>query len=174
MLSPIFGKSATDFGETRRRFSGNPSPILGKICHRLWENPSQTLGKSATDFGKISHRLWEAPFLGKTLSFLGKTCSVFEKNSVRFWEKQCPLLGKTVSVFGNNRLRFWKKHAPLLGRTGSVCSVFGKKTARFRGKLVWFLDWLGTKLKSHKFGFGFSRFRTGCLQSKSTGSKLEG
>ena len=45
-------------------------------------------------------------------SLLGKTGSVFGKNSVRFWEKN--------SVFGKNRLRFWKKLAPLLGQSGSV------------------------------------------------------
>ena len=72
-LPPILGKSVADFEEIRHWFWGNPSPIF-EIHHRLWE-------KSATDFGKISHRFWEAPFL---LPLLGNTCSVFEKNSVRF------------------------------------------------------------------------------------------
>ena len=89
-------------------------------------------------------------------SLLGKTGSVFGKNSVRFWEKS---------------FRFWEKQALFLEKT---CSAFGTKWFRFGAKLAWCFDWLGTKLKSHKFGFGFSRFRTGCLQNKSTGSKLEG
>ena len=83
-----------------------------------------------------------------------------------FWEKQAPFLGKTCSVFGKNMLRFWEEQAPFLGQTGSV---FGKKRLDLRGKLVWFLDWLGTKLKSHCFerkaclGLDFCGFRTGRL-----------
>ena len=122
--------------EISHRFWGNPSPILGKsatdfeeICHRFWGNPSPILGKSVTGFGEICHRFW------------GKTCAFFGKNRLRFWEKTC-------SVFGKNRLRFWEEQAPFLGQTGSV---FGKKRIDLQGKLVWFLDWLGTKLKSHCF-----------------------
>ena len=55
------------------------------------------------------------------------------KSATDFGKKTVPFLGKTGSVFGTNWLRFWKK------------------TARFGRKLVWFLDWLGTKLKSHCF-----------------------
>ena len=92
---------------------------------------------------------------------------------LHFWEKHAPLLGQSGSVLVKNWFR--------LGKTGSVlgktCSVFGKNGS-ISGR-NWFgfwigLDWIGTKLKSHKFGFGFSRFRTGCLQNKSAGSKLEG
>ena len=144
---------------------GNLSPILG----------SPTLGKSVTDFreirsnfGEMRHRFW-----GKTCAFFGKNMLRFGKNMLRFWEKHAPFLGrtgsvfgknsffgkKTCSVFGKNRLRFWDKLAPF----------FGEKTARFAGKLVWFLDWLGTKLKSHCFerkaclGLDFWGFRTGRL-----------
>ena len=60
-----------------------------------------------------------------------------------------------MSVFGGHRFRFWKK---TLGKT---CSAFGTKWFRFGAKLAWCLDWLETKLKSHKFGFRFSRFSLG-------------
>ena len=80
-------------------------------------------------------------FWEKQAPFLGKTCSVFGTNRLRFWEKHVPFLGK-------NMLRFWEEQAPFLGQTGSV---FGKKRLDLRGTLVWFLDWLGTKLKSHCF-----------------------
>ena len=119
-------------------------------------------------------RVWE-----KHAPFLGRTGSVFGKNMLRFREKHAPFLGKTVSVsgkkhapfLGKNMLRFWETQCPFWGKTGSV---FGKHSVRFGEKLARCLDWLGTKLKSHKFGFGFSRFKTGCLLNKSTGGKLEG
>ena len=83
------------------RFWGNPSLILensvtdfGEIRHR----------KSATGFGEIRHRLWEAPFLGET-------CSVFGRNTLRFWGEQAPFLGKTGSVFGTKWFRFGEKVA---------------------------------------------------------------
>ena len=55
---------------------------------------------------------------------------------------------------GTNKLRFGEKVPLFLEQTGSALgSVWMKKT-----ELVGFFDWLGTKLKSHKFGFGFLRF----------------
>ncbi len=109
---------------------------FGEICHRFWGNPFQFWGNASPILGKNMCLFWE-----KQAPFLGKTCSVFGKNMLRFGDEQAPFLGKTCSFFG-------KKHAPFLGRTGSV---FWEKRFRFAGKLAWFLDWLGTKLKSHCF-----------------------
>ena len=93
-----------------------------------------------------------------------------------FWEKTCSMLGKTCSVFGENRLRFWDKLAPCLRKTnsnfGTTGSVLGWKLARF-------LDWLGTKLKSRCFEryvwvWIFEVLGLGVTKNKSTGGKLEG
>ena len=117
------GKSVTDFKEICPRVWGNLPPILrksvtdfGEIRHRLWENLSPTLGKSVTDFGETSHRLWEAPFSGKISvlkNLLGKTCSVFGKNMLRFWPKHVPF-------FGERMPHFWEEQAPSLGQSGPV------------------------------------------------------
>ena len=140
-MSPILGKSATDFRKNQPQTLRNLSPTLGKsvtdfgkIRHRFWGNQPLTLGKSVTDFGEICHRLSgnQPPTFGK----------------FRFWEKQFPFLGKTCSVFG-------KKPSPSLGRTGSVFGTkwfrFGKESALFTGGIGSVLDWFGTKLKSHCF-----------------------
>ena len=62
-------------------------------------------------------------------------------------EEQAPFLGKTCSVFGKNMLRFWEKHVPFLGQTGSVFGTkwlrFGENRRSLGDKLVRFLDWLG-------------------------------
>ena len=106
------------------------------------------MGNSVTDFGEIGHRLWEtlSPTLGKSVTDFGEICHRFrEKMRHRLWGN--PLL---------------EKHAPFLVKTGSI-----------RVKLVWFLDWLATKLKSHCFE------HQACLgldvtRNKSTSGKLEG
>ena len=72
--------------------------------------------------------------------------------SHRLWENEPPTLGKSVTDFGKIRRRLW----------GKIGSVLGKDL----GKLVWFLDWLATKLKSHclesQASLGFGGFKTGC------------
>ena len=80
-LPPILGNSATDLGEIRHRFCGNPSLILWKsvtnfkeIRHRFWGNLSPIFGKSVPDFGEIRHRL-----LGNPSPILGKTAASFAK-----------------------------------------------------------------------------------------------
>ena len=67
-------------------------------------------------------RFWEKqfPFSGKKHApFLGKTCSVFGKHSVRFGEKQAPFLGNTVSVLVKNWLGVWIG----LGQSSSLTSL---------------------------------------------------
>ena len=96
----------------------------------LWE-----LGFRLTRLGsqEISHRFWgnPSPILGKSATDLGEIVTDFGKICHRFWGNPSPFLGSSV-----------------FGKTGSV---FWDKLVRFGGKLVWFLDWLGTKLKSHCF-----------------------
>ena len=76
--------------------------------------------------------------------------------------------------------RLWEKSVTDFGKicrrlSGKIGSVLGKDL----GKLVWFLDWLATKLKSHclesQASLGFGGFKTGChYKNKSTSGKLEG
>ena len=108
------------------------------------------LRKSVTDFGKISHRL-----SGNSSPFLENPSQTLEKICHRFWGNPSPILGtsatdmgKSATDFGKKQFHFWEKPVRSLGQTGFG---FGKKTARFGRNLVWFLDWLGTKLKSHCF-----------------------
>ena len=159
--TPNLGKSVIYFGEICHRVWGNPLPILGKsvtefreINHRLWENRQPTLGKSVTDFGEIRHRLWE-----NEPPTLGKSATDFGEIRHRLWENEPPALGKWATDFGKMSHRL----------CGKIGSVLGKDL----GKLVWFLDWLATKLKSHCFE------RQACLgldatKRKPTGGKLEG
>ena len=81
------------------------------------------------------------------LRFWWKIGSVFGKQ-VRLWGNQSPIWGNQPLTLEKKKFHFWEKPVRSLGQTGFG---FGKKTARFGGKLVWFLDWLGTKLKSHCF-----------------------
>ena len=83
-----------------------------------------------------------------------KLAPVLVKNWFGFWKtgsvvgKSATDMGKSATDFGKKQFHFWEKPVRSLGQTGFG---FGKKTARFGGKLVGFLDWLGTKLKSHCF-----------------------
>ena len=83
-----------------------------------------------------------------------KLAPVLVKNWFGFWKtgpvvgKSVTDMGKSATDFGKKQFHFWEKPGRSLGQTAFG---FGKKTARFGGKLVWFLDWLGTKLKSHCF-----------------------
>ena len=58
-----------------------------------------TLGESVT-FGDICHKCCEAPFLGRT-------CSVFGENRLRFWEEQAPFLGQSVSILVKTGTVWW-------------------------------------------------------------------
>ena len=124
-MSPILGKSATDFRKNQPQTLRKSVTDFGKLRHRLWENPSPTLD----DFGEICHRLsgnqpptfgkfrfWEKQFL-----FLGKTCSVFG-------EKPSPSLGRTGSVFGTKWLRLGKESALLAGGNWFGFGLVGDKT----------------------------------------------
>ena len=84
-----------------------------------------------------------------------KTGSGFGEKLVRFLENRfgCGEISHRYGeishwLWKKKQFHFWEKPVRSLGQTGFG---FGKKTARFGGKLVWFLDWLGTKLKSHCF-----------------------
>ena len=81
-----------------------------------------------------------APVLVKIWFGFWKTGSVVGKSATD--------MGKSATDFGKKQFHFWEKPVRSLGQTGFG---FGGKTARFGGKLVGFLDWLGTKLKSHCF-----------------------
>jgi len=77
-----FGKAGSVF-EDLWRFAGNfwenLTPILGKSVTDFEATSHPTLRKSARDFGKISHQLWN-----KLVSFLIKTGTVFGEISHRF------------------------------------------------------------------------------------------
>ena len=142
------GKSVTDFGEIRHRFWGNPSPTLGKsvtdfgeIRHRLWGNLPRISGKSVTDFGEIRHRFW-----GNPSPILGKSVTDFREISHRLWGNLSPTLRKSVTDFGKIRHRLLGNPSPVLWSSVTKWLRFGEKL-----RLARFLDWLGTKLKSHCF-----------------------
>ena len=107
----------------------------------LWE-----LGFRLTRLGsqEISHRFWgnASPILGNASPILGKCVTDFEEIHHQF-------RGKCVTDFGEKHVMclFWEKQAPFLGQTSSVWGKIGSVW----GKLARFLDWLGTKLKSHCF-----------------------
>ena len=110
-------------------------------------NQPPILGKSVTDFWEMRHRFWEMRhrFWGNPSPILRKSITDFGEIRHRFWE--APLLGKTGSVFGKNMVP-----TPSVGKTPSLClGKLREKPARFGGRLARFLDWLGTKLKSHCF-----------------------
>ena len=74
------------------------------------------------------------------------------------WENQPTTLGKSATDFGKMSHRLWENGPLTLGSCvleEKQALFFGKKTspslAQSLGKLVRFLDWLGTKLKSHCF-----------------------
>ena len=147
-----------------------PAPVLGNELVRFWESwfgiwgfveiCGQFLGKSNTDFGEIRHRFWgnQSPDFEEISQglwenqppILEQTCCVFDKNWFRFRGNPSLILGKSATDFGKIRYRLWG-NLPL--NWGKSVTDFGEipKLVRFGGKLVWFLDWLGTKPKSHCF-----------------------
>ena len=98
-----------------------------EISHRFWGNPSPILGNASPILG-MRHRFW------------GNPSPILRKSITDFGENASPTLGKSMCLF-------WEKQAPFLGQTSSVWGKIGSVW----GKLARFLDWLGTKLKSHCF-----------------------
>ncbi len=98
-----FGKAGSVF-EDLWRFAGNfwenLTPILGKSVTDFEATSHPTLRKSARDFGKISHQFWN-----KLASFLIKTGSVFGEIRHRLWGNPSPTLGKSATDFGKIRYR---------------------------------------------------------------------
>ena len=105
-----------------------------EISHRFWGNPSPILGNASPILG-MRHRFW-----GNPSRILRKSITDFGEIRYQFWGNASPILGKSMCLF-------WGKQAPFLGQTSSVWGKIGSVW----GKLARFLDWLGTKLKSHCF-----------------------
>lgn len=83
------------------KFHGDLPPI-GKIDHRFCRKSttSSTDFRESVTFGDICHKCCEAPFLGRT-------CSVFGENRLRFWEEQAPFLGQSVSILVKTGTVWW-------------------------------------------------------------------
>ena len=124
------------FGKTGSVFEENLSPILGKsvtdfgaICHRLWGKLSPTLRKSVTDFEKTCHGLWEnlPPILVKSVSVTKsiaawKLCKDNRPELLETEERYCFVF---QNIFVSWHLSFWAAIGPSNPLTASVARLQG-------------------------------------------------
>ena len=153
IAKPCFEKKNHEHGTISPHIQVSWRPATNRENHHRFCRKSTT---SSTDFGERICHLW---------GYLSQVC-------------EAPFLGRTCSVFGENRLRFWEEQAPFLGQS---VSILVKTGTVWWDKLVRFLDWLGqssslTVLNAKHVWVWIQGFKGGwvSLKRKSTGGKLEG